>query len=120
MLHDSGILTICGAKNKAANGDLCREKLKKLSRHYYGERTVGYGRQYAAKGVNEQVDLLAEIWEDRSIRIGMVAVTDNDEQYRIDLVQHKLDDETGLRVTWLTLRRLEECHEFDSEAEETA
>ena len=114
MLHDSGILTICSAENAAAKGDMCRERLKKLSRHYYGERTVGYGRQYAAKGVDQQVDLLAEIWEDRSIRIGMVAVADDDEQYRIDFVQHKLDDETGLRVTWLTLRRLEERHEFDS------
>lgn len=119
MLHDSGILTICSAKNGADNGDLCREKLKKLSRHYYGERTVGYGRQYAAKGINEQVDMLAEIWEDRTIRIGMVAVADDDEQYRIDFVQHKLDED-GLRVTWLTLRRLEERYEFDSEAEETA
>ena len=119
MLHDSGILTICRAENKADNGDLCREKLMKLTRHYYGERTVGYGRQYAAKGVNEQVDLLAEIWEDRSVRIGMVAVLDDGEQYHIDFVQHKLDED-GLRVTWLTLRRLEEPYEIATEAEETA
>ena len=26
--------------------------------HLYGERTIGYGRQYAAKGVNEQGDVM--------------------------------------------------------------
>ena len=119
MLHDSGILTICSAENAAAKGDMCRERLKKLSQHYYGERTVGYGRQYAARGVHEQVDMLAEIWEDRSVRIGMVAVTDDDRQFHIDLVQHKLDED-GLRVTWLTLSEVEEPYAFAREAEETA
>lgn len=115
MLHDAGTLQICSVKNTAASGDMAKERLVPLSAHYYGERTVGYGRQYAAKGVSEQIDLLAEIWEDRAVRIGMYAVTDMGEQYRIDNVQHKLDEE-GLRVTWLTMRRLDDLYDI---AEET-
>ena len=98
---------------------MAKERLVPLSIHYYGERTVGYGRQYAAKGVCQQVDLLAEIWEDRSARVGMYAVTDAGEQYRIDNVQHKTDED-GLRVTWLTLRRLDELYDIAEKADETA
>ena len=111
MLHDAGTLRICSVESTAASGAMAKEHLKPLSEHYYGERTVGYGRQYAAKGVSEQIDLLAEIWEDRGVRIGMVAVTDRDEQYRIDNVQHKLDED-GLRVSWLTLRRLDDLYDI--------
>ena len=111
MLHDAGTLQICSVETTEASGAMAKELLNPLSEHYYGERTVGYGRQYAAKGVSEQVDLPAEIWEDRSVRIGMVAVTDREEQYRIDNVQHKLDED-GLRVSWLTLRRLEDLYDI--------
>ena len=116
MLHDAGTLKICSVEITEASGAMAKERLSPpLNEHYYGERTVGYGRQYAAKGVSEQVDLLAEIWEDRTVRIGMVAVTDREEQYRIDNVQHKLDED-GLRVSWLTLRRLEDLYDIATDA----
>ena len=111
MLHDTGTLQICSVTAEEASGAMAKERLVPLSAHYYGERTVGYGRQYAAKGVSEQIDLLAEIWEDRTVRIGMYAVTDAGDQYRIDNVQHKLDED-GLRVTWLTLRRLDDLYDI--------
>lgn len=115
MLHDAGILAICRLEDKASGGSMPKEMLVEQSQCYYGELTIGYGRQYAAMGVNEQVDLLAEIWQDRSIRIGMYAVADDGNQYRIDLVQHK-ENEDGLRVTWLTLSRLEELYDVATEA----
>ncbi len=88
-----------------------RGKLIPLGMHFYGERAVGYGRQYAAKGVNEQVDMVARIWQDRAACIGMYAVMDDGTQYRIDNVQ-QLYDEDGLRVTDLTLSRLEELYDI--------
>ena len=109
MLHDSGRLTICTLKNVAAKGELPDEQLVPGNVYLYGERTVGYGRQYAAKGVSEQIDMLVEIWQDRSIRIGMYALLDANDQYRIDNVQH-LYDEDGLQVTYLTLRRLDNLY----------
>lgn len=65
--------------------------------------------------VNEQVDMLVRIWSDTSIRIGMFAVLEGNVQYRIDNVQ-QLFDEDGLRVTDLTLRRLDSNYDVKAEA----
>lgn len=114
MIFDAGSVTICRLENKAETGEMPKERLVPLVSHDYGERAVGYGRQYAAKGVNEQVDLLIRFWQDRGVRIGMYAVIDGD-QYRIDNVQHLYDDD-GLKVTDLSLRRLEKLYDVSAEA----
>lgn len=111
MLLDAGVLTLCELKNIAEPGNMPQEVLVKKSTHYYGQRTVGYGRQYAARGVNEQVDILARIWQDRTARIGMYAVLENGEQYRIGNVQ-QLFDENGLRVTDLSLERIDKLYDL--------
>lgn len=113
---DDGIIKICTLTNDAESAQMPKERLVPKSKHYYGERTVGYGRQYAAKGVNEQVDMLVRIWQDRSVRIGMYAVIEGEGQFRIDNVQHLLDDD-GLRVTDLSLSRLEELYDVSGESE---
>lgn len=110
MLFDAGILAIYELINTAEPGRKPAEQLRYVSQHFYGERNIGYGRQYAARGVNEQVDLLARIWEDRGIRVGMYAATEGGDQYRIDNVQH-LTGEDGLKVTDLTLSRLEKLYD---------
>ena len=112
MLLDSGILTVCSLENKAQKGSMPQEKLIPRSEHYYGERTVGYGRQYAAKGVQEQVDMLVRIWQDRGVRIGMYILLETEEQFRIDNVQHLLDED-GLRVTDITLQRVDDLYDVE-------
>lgn len=114
MLFDAGTVKICKLENKAESGQMPKETLVQVSEYLFGERTVGYGRQYAAKGVNEQVDMLIRIWQDRTIRIGMYALID-EEQYRLDNVQHLLDDD-GLRVTDLTLQRMEDLYDVSGES----
>ena len=99
--------------NSAAKGDMPAMKLKEHCDFYYAERTVGFSRQYAARGVQEQVDLLIRIWYDNTIRIGMYCIPEDGEQYRITNVQHLYDD--GLKVTDLTLQRLEQNYEVDAE-----
>lgn len=113
MTLDGGILTICELVNTAEAGAMPAWQLKPRSRHYYGERTVGYGRQYAAKGVNEQVDILVRVWRDKNIRIGMYAIVGN-EQYRLNNVQHLLDED-GLQITDLSLQRLGENYDIARE-----
>lgn len=110
MLLDSGVIEVCRLENNTEAGNKPREILVPIQKHFYGERIVGYGRQYAAKGVNEQIDMIARVWQDRGIRIGMYAVVDGADQYRIDNVQH-LYDEDGIRVTDLTLSRLEDLYD---------
>ncbi len=117
---DRGILCVCTLTNTAANGAMPVEQLTPLSRHCYEERAIGYGRQYAAKGVNEQVDLLARIWYDGAVRIGMIVyLEDTNEQFRIDNVQHLIDD-NGLRVTDLTLSRMEDYYDVISNTQQTS
>lgn len=111
MLFDSGVLTIFTLEDISEPGKMPVKRLTYKSECYYGERVVGYGRQYAARGVNEQIDMLARIWQDRSIRSNMYAVLESGEQYRISNVQH-LEDDDGLRVTDLTLERLDDLYEI--------
>ena len=115
LTYDDGVLAVCDLVNISPPGSMPVQQLQKKSEHFFSERTVGYGRQYAAMGVNEQVDMLVRIWSDTSIRIGMFAVLEGNVQYRIDNVQ-QLFDEDGLRVTDLTLRRLDSNYDVKAEA----
>lgn len=112
LILDDGTITICRLENRSVDGNMPKPVLVKVSSTTYGERIIGYGRQYAAKGVAEQIDMLVRIWQDRTVRIGMRAVIEG-EQYRIQNVQH-LYDKAGLKVTDLSLQRMEEFYELYS------
>lgn len=114
MTFDDGVLTICAVVDKSAPGSMPAPKIVRKSEHYYAERTVGYGRQYAAMGVSEQVDMLVRIWRDSSIRIGMVVLMEDGEQYRINNIQQVVDED-GLKCTDLSLRRLDQFYELAGE-----
>ena len=111
MTYDAGVVTLCELKdiNETAGG-MPAMFLIPVERQFYGERTVGYGRQYAAFGANQQVDMLIRTWRSAEAHIGMYAVLESGEQYRIDNVQHLLDED-GLKVTDLTLRRLDKLYD---------
>lgn len=111
MTFDDGVVTIYALEEVGEPGDMPKEQLVVKCEHDFGERTVGYGRQYAAKGVSEQVDMLVRFWQDRSIYIGDYAGIEA-EQFRIDNVQHLKDDD-GLPVTDLSLRRLDKLYEIN-------
>ena len=110
-----GTLAICELVNTAERGLMPRYTLREKARHFYGERVIGYGRQYAAYGVNQRVDKLVRIWRDDSVNVHDYAVLDDGHQYRIDMVQHLLDED-GLKVTDLTLYRWEDNYEVDATA----
>lgn len=110
MLLDSGILTLYKLTNTAENGRKPLMQLSEFDRAYYGERTVGYNRLYAAKGVNQQIDNLVRIWRNEAVHAGDYVILEDNNQYRIDAVQHLFDDD-GLKVTDLTLNRLEKFYE---------
>lgn len=105
MLLDSGILRVCALENCAEPGCMPVEKLVEKSQHWYGERTVGYGRFFAAGKADERVDMLVRIWGDREVSALDYCVLEDGRQYRIVQAQ-QLPDEDGLRVTDLSLERL--------------
>lgn len=114
-MFDAGMVQICTLQNIAEPGEMPKEALSQVSAAMFEERTVGYNRFYASKGVNEQVDLLIRVWRNNTARIGMYAVltcSENDGQYRILNVQHMLDDD-GLKVTDLTLQRMGRMYEIN-------
>lgn len=104
-----GKVKICSLRNVSAQGRMPVELLVEKSEAYYGERVVGFSRQYAAMGADQRVDKLIRIWRDETINVKDYAVLDgiSSEQYRIDNIQHLLDED-GLKVTDLTLYRLEQ------------
>ena len=105
-MMDSGTCRIYTVTDAAGNGEMPNPTL-----HEYGDyewsfkdRMISYSRQYAAMGVDQQIDRIIRIWR-TPVRIGDVVVIEG-EQYRIDNVQPTLDDDS-LQVVDLTLRRLE-------------
>ena len=122
-LLDAGVLTLCNLTNTAALGDMASYKLVPVISQFFGERQIGINRAYLAKGADEQVDLLARIW-DEGVRpkIGQYAVItkyryqENPDgvQYRITLVQPTMNED-GLRVFDLQLMRIEENYDCISE-----
>ena len=110
-MMDSGTCRIYTVTDAAENGEMPAPTL-----HEYGDyewsfedRMISYSRQYAAMGVDQQIDRIIRIWR-TPVRIGDVVVIE-DEQYRIDNVQPTLDDDS-LQVVDLTLRRLEKNYDI--------
>lgn len=108
---DDGIVYLCKIINQSENALKPVEVIRRIGRHNFEERTISFRRQYAAKGANEQIDMLIRIHYDGNARIGMVAVLGNGEQFRIDNVTHAYDSDSRLRFTELTLARLEDFYD---------
>lgn len=130
-MRDSGTLFICDLINQSPNGRMPQQVLSIKSKYWFETRTIGINRQYLAKGVNEQVDMLVRIVYDNNIQIGQYAVLGNGDQFRIMNVSHGYDDVvynrmykshyyhtihiTGLNYTELSLMRIEENYELETE-----
>lgn len=107
-MYDDGKLELYRLQDTAQPGEMPQEKLVFLQEAYFEFRVVGYGRYYAAKGAQQQVDQLLRTPEPLpAARVGMYVILEDGLQYRVDNVQHTTDDD-GLPVTDLTLFRLEE------------
>lgn len=107
-MYDDGKLKLYRLQDTAKPGEMPQEKLVFLQEAYFEFRVVGYGRYYAAKGAQQQVDQLLRTPEPMpAARAGMYVILEDGLQYRVDNVQRTTDD-NGLPVTDLTLFRLEE------------
>ena len=112
---DSGTLFLYELKNCGEPGGMPKDQLHKISaKHWFEAAYIGMNRQYLAKGANEQIDLRVRIHYEPAARINLYAVLGNGDQFRIVDASHGYDSD-GLRITDLSLMRLEEF--FDVEPE---
>ena len=108
MILDNGVLFVCTLENTVEEfGRMPVQKLKKIGRYWFQERTVGLNRQYLARGVNERVDLYVYIHHNRKVRAGMYAMLGNGEQFRINSVHHVIEENTNLMYTTMEMQRLD-------------
>ena len=118
-MRDDGILTFYELTNVADAGRMPVEKLVSVGTAYYGRRTVGVTRLYAARGANASVDVLARCYNTPTVPKGtkraMFVILEDGCQYRIDAVQEQPD----LDAVDLTLVRLEDFYDVADETAET-
>lgn len=80
------------------------EKLVSVSTAFYGRRTVGVNRLYAAAGANRDFDVLVRCFNMPSVPVGAkYVILEDGKQYRIDAAQEIVE----LDAVDLTLVRLE-------------
>lgn len=112
MLLDSGIVKIRRGKNISPAGAKPEYQYEDYFESYYGEKTVGINRYWAAKAHDDQADFLIEIQRNGGIRtsdicyLGPFMDAPARGQYKIIQVQHVIDED-GLPMTDLTLERID-------------
>lgn len=108
---DAGTFFLCELKNVAEQGYMPVQRLVKVNRYWYRNKTIGYSRQYAAKGVNESIDLYIEVQGGADIRAGMYVILGNGDQMRVDYVSHITGDTNSLKYADVTLSKLEKFYD---------
>lgn len=112
MLLDDGIATIRRKVNVAPPGDKPFYEFDDYFVSYYGEKTVGINRYWAAKSHDDQADFLIEIQRNGGIRTADICHIEPFKDipaggmYKIIQVQHVLD-ENQLPMTDITLERID-------------
>lgn len=119
-LLDDGLVQFCNLTNTADTGGMPVYTLSEVGEpQSFAEITVGMTRQYLAKGVDEQIDMMIQVWPEAvRPRIGQIAVLtfyeyqekETGDQYRITNVQ-RVDSDDGLQFFQLTLQRLEDNYD---------
>ena len=104
-MRPTGLCGIYTLQNTASPGLMPTEKLVIVTTAYYAERTVGYGRFYAAAGANRQVDKLIRAFNTSIDESDMYVILEDGKQYQVDLMQ-KVGDHMDL-----TLKRVEDYYE---------
>lgn len=113
MTLDDGIIRIYSLVDTAYNGEKPNLQLSDTcTRHCFSYETVGFHRFYTAMEAKQRVDDVVRIYQDRMIRADQnIAELEDGTQFKIILVQHMLDED-GLRITKLTLERMENDEYF--------
>lgn len=110
-MRDAGILTLYNLVSTTTTGDAPVEKLESLGTAFYAEKTVGYNRIYAAKGANQEIDMVVRCYNTDVPYEAKYATLEDGNQYQISVKQKIVDED----ATDLTLVRLEDYYDVASE-----
>ncbi|MEG2000943.1 MAG: hypothetical protein RR053_06095 [Evtepia sp.] len=102
---NDGIVLIYDIQDVSKPGDAPKERLTQKGMLRYKQRTVGYGRYYAAMQANVQISMLLRVPRVSMVSEQDIAVPTDGRQYLIKLIQYPED--TIPPVMDLTLERLE-------------
>lgn len=111
MTFDDGIVRIFIAENAAEIGAKPRIALELKESYYFGYETLGINRYYTALQANQRLESVICVpgWDD--ITALDIAVMENGDQFKIQMVQ-KMTDDSGLKITKLSLERISEKYDF--------
>ena len=102
-MRDMGILKLCELTSTSAAGDYPAEKLVEVATAYYAEKTVGYNRIYAAKGANQEIDMVVRCYNTDVPYSAKFAVLEDGNQYQRS-VKQKMGDEDATDLTLMSMK----------------
>lgn len=111
MTFDDGVLKLCELVDTSADGRKPKYELSEKESFYFGYDVLGINRYYAALRANVQIDAVVNIPGWHEIDSRNVVVLEDGRQCRLSMIQPQLDDD-GLRITKLSLSRINENYEF--------
>ena len=112
-MRDMGLLTLYDLVTTSTSGDMPVEKLSSLGTAFYAEKTVGYNRIYAARGANEEIDMVVRCYNTDVPYSAKYVVLEDGNQYQISVKQKIVDED----CTDLTLVRLEDYYDVDVDSD---
>ena len=116
MTYDDGIVKIYSVVNTADAGDKPKEALEYKTSFYFSYDNLGVTRYYEALRANQLIEAVINVQWDLSVKTTDVAVMEDGTQYRIAMSQPQVDDD-GLRFMRLSLERINNEYEYQSETE---
>ena len=108
MILDRGIAGFARAPDVSGTGDMPPERETEYLAAWYGERTVGMSRYFAAKQANDKVDKLIRIIDPRTetVRADDAVTLADGYHYRVIQSQSLRDEDAGEDVLDVTLERI--------------
>ncbi|MBQ7785080.1 MAG: hypothetical protein IJ381_02900 [Clostridia bacterium] len=113
MILDSGICTVFARTDVSGKGEMPRFEYTKKSQSYYGELDFSTDGTWTTQGRQDVViDARIRILQDRTITqhdavvLADVQDTKGVELYEIDRAYHGMDEESGMLISDLNLRRV--------------
>lgn len=107
MTFDDGVLTICQVTNRASPGMKPDPVLQEKERYYFTYETLGVQRYYTAMQAKQKIEAVVCVPDWGNIQTEDICILESGVQYKIVMIQNTTD-ENNLRITRLSLERLEE------------